>query len=410
MLDSVGTSAGGRPFLPLLFAGDINVYSMARAFHEAYGIRSKAYGKYAAGPCLYSRIIDYHPLADIDQDQVFLSLVEEEARAHPGVQLLLVACGDSYAELVSRHRDAFPPNVIAPVAPFQLVERLTHKEQFYESCREAGLDYPQTHILRKSEQESRLPFPGPYILKPSAGTAYWAHPFEGQQKIYKAAEEEEVWRIADAIFASGYDDSLVVQHFIPGGDHCMRVLTGYADRKGRVTMMCLGHVLLEEHTPKGSGNHAVILTECQRPLMESLGNFLSDQGYVGLFNFDIKYDERDGGYKVLELNARQGRSNYYVTASGANLAACLVEDRVDEMDLPLRLVDTDLLWMMVPQKVAFDYVEPAACRARMKQLMEAGRKVHPLFYEADRGLRRRVRLLKHQLGHFVKYRKYMVKP
>ena len=27
-------------FLPLLFGGDINVYSMARAFHEAYGVKT----------------------------------------------------------------------------------------------------------------------------------------------------------------------------------------------------------------------------------------------------------------------------------------------------------------------------------------------------------------------------------
>ena len=45
-------------FQPLLFGGDINVYSVARAFHEAYGVRSIAYGKYISFPCAYSAIID----------------------------------------------------------------------------------------------------------------------------------------------------------------------------------------------------------------------------------------------------------------------------------------------------------------------------------------------------------------
>ena len=31
-------------FLPLLFGGDINVYSMARAFHEAYRLRQVPHG------------------------------------------------------------------------------------------------------------------------------------------------------------------------------------------------------------------------------------------------------------------------------------------------------------------------------------------------------------------------------
>lgn len=38
---------------------------------------------------------------------------------------------------------------------------------------------------------------------------------------------------------------------IPGNDEYMRVLTSYSDRNGKVKMMCLGHVLLEEHTPHG---------------------------------------------------------------------------------------------------------------------------------------------------------------
>ena len=42
------------------------------------------------------------------------------------------------------------------------------------------------------------------------------------------------------------------------------------DRSGQVKLMCLGHVLLEEHSPHGIGNHAVILTECDRALEEKI--------------------------------------------------------------------------------------------------------------------------------------------
>ena len=33
-------------FVPLLFAGDYNVYSVARAFHKEYGIKVTDYGKF----------------------------------------------------------------------------------------------------------------------------------------------------------------------------------------------------------------------------------------------------------------------------------------------------------------------------------------------------------------------------
>ena len=89
-------------FLPLLFGGDINVYSMARAFHEAYGIRSAAYGKFATGVCYESAILDYRVCAQNEDGPTFFQNVCGYAGEHPDKTVLVIGCGDSYVKLAAR--------------------------------------------------------------------------------------------------------------------------------------------------------------------------------------------------------------------------------------------------------------------------------------------------------------------
>ena len=69
-------------------------------------------------------------------------------------------------------------------------------------------------------------------------------------------------------------------------------------------MMCLGHVLLEEHQPHGVGNHACIITEPNDELMGGVRKLLEDLHFVGYSIFDVKYDERDGSFKFFDFNTR----------------------------------------------------------------------------------------------------------
>lgn len=396
--------------MPLLFAGDINVYSVARAFHEAYNVKSKVYGKYPTGPCYNSSIMDYSTNPDIEKPDVFLALVKAFAETNKDKSIILLGCGDSYVELASRHMGKYPENVIAPYIDTALMHTLISKEQFYEFCKESGVDYPDTFVHKKEMGlDFSLPFDGPFIIKPSNGIEYWAHPYASQKKVYKAQTIEETGEILNDIYSSGYEDSIIIQNFIPGEDTYMRVLTSYSDRNGNVTMMCLGHVLLEEHTPHGIGNHAVIITAYESDLMQRYKALLEDLNYVGFSNFDIKYDLRDGKYKAFEINTRQGRSNYYVTGAGANIARCVVEDYLDQMDLPFTPVKKESLWMVVPKRVAFTYINGQAYKEKMRALIKAGQYVNPLYYRKDFNFKRVAALFKNQLGHFVKYKKYMGK-
>ncbi|MBU5436040.1 ATP-grasp domain-containing protein [Pseudoflavonifractor sp. MSJ-37] len=396
-------------FVPLLLGADINVYSMARAFHEAYGVKTVAYGMFRSGPCMGSDIIDYRVCEKNDEPEVVLANVKKVAEEFPDRKVIVLGCGDNYLTSIACNLPNFPENVIAPYIDLATMEVLIHKEKFYELCDQYGIDHPATFVYKKGMgHDFELPFSGPFVVKPAESATYWDHPFDTQKKAYILQTREEVDKTLDEIYEHGYEDSLIIQDFIPGDDSYMRVVTNYSGEDKKVRLMCVGHVLLEEHTRHGIGNHAVIITESEPELCAKLRHLLESIGYTGFSNFDVKFDQRDGKFKVFEINTRQGRSNYYVTGAGYNLARYLVEDRIEHKPCPLTVTENRHLWMVIPKQVAFDYI-PKKYHGDMQALMDQGQWVNPLFYKADKNLIHKLRILRDQQRYKQRYASSMEK-
>ena len=383
-------------FQPLLFGGDINVYSVARAFHEAYGVKSVCFGKFASGPAYGSTILDYRVCPQNEDAATFRKNVADVAAEFAGKTVLVIGCGDSYVKLAAENKDTFPPNCVAATVSGALINTLINKQTFYELCDQYGIDHPGTFIYRREMgHDFTLDFQPPYICKPANGVAYWEHPFPGNEKVFTCPDRKSLEEVLDKVYAAGYPDTMIIQDFIPGDDSFMRVVTNYSGADGKVRLMCVGHVLLEEHTGHAIGNHAVIITEPEPELCEKLRGFLEAIGFVGFSNFDIKYDQRDGKFKAFEINCRQGRSNYYVTGAGYNLAKYLVEDVIEHKPCALTVTQNRHLWWVIPPKVAYDYVNPRY-HQEMRALERANAAVNPLFYRPDNGLMHKLRILRGQ--------------
>lgn len=399
-----------KRFQPLLFGGDINVYSVARAFHEEYGIKSIVYGKYPAFPCHESQIIDYRVCPENESAAAFLANVAQVCSEFPDKKIIVLGCGDSYVKLIAAHLAQLPSQVIAPYIRAQLLDELVDKERFYQLCDKYEIDHPATFVYRRELGENfTLPWQPPYIAKPADSVAYWGCGEPSLAKVYLCRTWEELLESLSQVYAAGYQGAMILQEFIAGDDTNMRVLTNYSDRNARVTLMCLGHVLLEEHSPHGIGNHAVIVSEHNPDLAQKLRLMLEDLHYVGFSNFDIKYDPRDGSYKVFEINCRQGRSNYYVTAAGHNVARQVVEDRIEQRNAQLVITKDKALWRTVPRQVVFSFI-PKAYHKQLRTLIAAGNDAHALEYKKDAAPARRLRILKNHLGNLKRFHKYNKKP
>lgn len=381
---------------------------MSRAFYEVYGIKSIVIGKYNIGPSCNSRIIDYRAVSKMDSQEVFEKTINSLAAEYSDKKIILMGCADSYVELIIKNRALLNENIIAPYVDEELMENLLTKLKFYQMCDQHSINYPGTFIYDSSMKDDfELPFGFPVILKPSNGIKYWEHEFATQKKVYKIDNADELKKVINQIYEAGYEDRLIIQDFIPGDDSQLRVMICYSGRDKKVKLMSLAHVMLEEHTPHGLGNTAVLMNEYNKELSEMLRRFLENVGYTGFSTFDIKYDRRDGQFKILEVNLRQGRSNYYVTGAGNNLAKYVVEDYIYHKEQKLEIANVRNLWTVIPLQVAFKYVKGGDNLTQMKQLVKEKRVINPLFMKGDNRFKRMLFLYKSHLSHYIKFRKYL---
>lgn len=380
-------------FLPVLLGSDINVYGMARAFHEAYGVRSECYAHFQLAPTRFSKIVNMHIVPDFSNFVTFRDTMIRVGKAYkqqnPERVLVLIPCGDVYANLLSQCGDDLRPWFAYHALDMKLTRELTIKSSFYKICEHYNLPHPATVSLTREQVQQKayraLPFDYPVAMKPANSVEWLSIDFEGRKKAYIFNTPEELDTIIQRAYAAGYTSQMVIQDFIPGDDSRMRVLNAYVDRNHHVRMMMLGHPLLEDPTPVAVGNYAIIEPDYNESICRRVADFLQTIGYEGMANFDMKYDERDGEYKLFEINLRQGRSSYFVTLNGQNLARYFVDDLVHntEFDGEPTIAKGDKLWLQVPKNFVEQYVLDESEKQRALTMLHEGNWGNTLTYKHD---------------------------
>lgn len=396
-----------QPFLPVLLGSDMNAYGMARAFYEAYGIKPLVLGRSHLTATQDSHILQFQEIDRLNEQDVFAPALAEVAKKYADKKLLLLACGDDYAKLIIKNKPALQEHFTVPYIDESLMDEILLKENFYKMCDQYNFKYPGTTTVTADNYENFTPpFAYPVILKASNSVEYWACKFPGKKKVFVAHDEAEKTAILKAIYSSTYQDTMIIQEFIPGDDSYMRVLNAYVGKDGKVKLMCLGNPILEEHSPEGIGSYAAIVTTYDKELMDQVRFFLEDIGYTGFANFDMKYDIRDKQYKLFEINLRNGRSSYYVTASGHNLMKYVADDHMLNIEQEVTYVQDKHLWMIIPKGVLFKYASNEKLKLEAKKLISEGKYTNSLYFNEDMNAKRWVKLTLNNLNYYRKYKKY----
>lgn len=376
------------PLIPILLGADLNAYSMACAFHRAYGCLSHTLGREPLGATERSHILIPHTVPHLDRVPVAVRALGELARQHPHALRVLVPCADWYMELLQQAREQLSDWYAFHIPEWGLWRRLSNKASFYATLREAGIPFPETECLTAEEGEESVRARAgetlarwgvPAILKPADSVAYWRYPFSGMQKVYTVRTADEVVHLVRRMRHAGYAEEIILQRRISGGR--VGVLTTFSDRQGRVVRAVRGDVLLEEQGMTSCGNHAAILTQPLTPLDFRIVAFLEKLGYTGIANLDLISDGEGHTY-LLELNPRQGRSADHVRAAGVNLASLLVSTLCGVRLTP-DFHSEAIVWHSVPWRTVRACVREPNLLAEAERRAAMGRRASPYEYACD---------------------------
>ena len=378
-------------FLPVILGSDANAYGLSRSFHEEYGIKSLAVAKKQLLETKNSKIVDVKLYDNLTDNDVFVKAMTEigEEYSKKYEKLILLSCVEWYTNLVVDNRKVLEKYFVLPFMDKKIKDKLENKESFYNICEEYNLDYPKTYIVTYDNYKNiKLPFPFPVAVKPASSTDYSKVDFVGKEKSYKANTQDEFNKIINSIYSSKYRSNIIVQDFIPGNDDAMYVMNCYVNKNHKVKMMCLGHCILEEHTPYGIGNYKVLMSDGNKELYDKIQKFLEDIKYVGFANFDIKYDIRDNKFKLFEINIRQGRSSFFTTACGCNLSRYLVDDYIYNKDLDTVYNYNKHIWLATPKSMIKKYVKNEELKKEVLDLIKNKKYSFTLKYKKDFSLYR----------------------
>lgn len=387
-------------FTPVLLGSDFNAYGMARSLYEVYGKPVKAFAQTQLAPTRFTKIVDLELIPGFSEDPVWINTMRKikSRYADHKEPVILIGCGDGYAELISKHKAELEDVFICPYIDYDLIKKLNDKENFYKMCDQYNLPYPKTKIISKAMYESgesiEQPFGYPVALKPANSVEWLDIHFEGRKKAFIIKSEAEFKDIIAKSYDNGYMADFILQDFIPGDDSNMRTLNVYVDKNHQVKLMCLGHPLLEDPAPAAIGNYVAIIPEFNQDIYNKVQTFLEEISFHGYANFDIKFDNRDNSYKLFEINLRTGRSSFFVTLNGHKLADWVVQDYVYDSlkDKPTLYANKDqsqyFLWLGVTPKIFEKYAKDNDAKKQAMEMISEGRYGDTFWYAKDKNIKR----------------------
>lgn len=322
----VGVSAADTPVVVLGMFNHVGVgllRSLGRLGVPIYAVHPDA-----RAPSALSRYCrDTFPwdigLSSNDDSVSFLLEVSHKLQTRP----ILIPTEDISCLFVEDNAEVLRDHFVLPGQPAGLARALSSKREMYELCKRHDVPTPETHFPKSREEVERFITTAtfPVVVKLVETPVFDADDLTrvGAGKAI-TRDATELLDVYDRIQGGAYGDVLL-QEYIPGGPESVWMFNGYFDANSDCLISFTGRKLRQY--PPDTGQTSLGLCIWNETVASTTKAFLKELGYRGIVDLGYRHDERDGKYKMLDINPRLGAAfRLFVATNGLDVARALYLD------------------------------------------------------------------------------------
>jgi D-aspartate ligase len=265
---------------------------------------------------------------------------------------VLVPMDDASAVFVGDHAEALSESFLFPDQPKSLLRRLSNKKELHDLCRRLEIPTPE-HVVPADEEElvelaadARYPV----VAKRAAS---WLESFHDDAPSVVVASDVSELLSAYRRMQSPREPNVLVQEYIPGRADAIWMFNGYFDAQSHCRVGFTGQKLRQCGPDRGPTTLGICRSN--EVVADMIQRLAREVGYRGIIDVGFRYDERDGRFKLLDVNPRIGSSfRLFVGDNGLDVLRALYLD-LTEQPVPSAVPRPGRKWIDEPHDLVTSF-------------------------------------------------------
>ena len=239
-----------------------------------------------------------------------------------GEPSVLVPVDDEAAVLIAEHADDLSGHFLFPRIRPGLSRQLASKHELFSLCRLHGVPAPESVYVSSAEAVAAFTETAtfPVVAKNAEPWVRRRAPaVDGTTVVESAAE------LTALAAAAGDSATFILQDYIPHEQAEDWIVHLYCDSGSNCLVLFTGVKL--RSWPPNTGATASGIAVPNPALADLAGRFCKAVGFRGVADLDVRYDRRDGQYKLVDFNPRMGNQfRLFQTVAGIDVLRALYLD------------------------------------------------------------------------------------